>query len=537
MNSTTNSLPWATPILVLATVDDGSNFNDAFHMTIASVAVITVLLVGSLSLWRTTSDHCIPSGPWGLPILGSFPFLTNYPELTLDHWAKKFGPIYSLKLGNQLFVVLSDPGVVKDIMITNGAIFSSRRNMFIKAQTILKGRAITSSGYTDRWRRHRRIAAAFFQPRVIDAYNGDIDIEAASMIKCMYEASCGGAVSINPARHAGRYFMNNMLTITFGMRTHSYDDPMVVEVLRMSREFMNCTGPLSNLIDYVGFLQYIPTSMRSRGRKLHSDFKKTYGDLIRNIDAKMKQGACVSHCLTKTMLEIREKEGLDELDMTMLASAFMVAGVETPAGIISWFIALVSTRPEIQAKAHAELNSVVGRKRMPSIDDLENLTYCRSIIKEVERFRNPFWLGTPHASTEDFQYNGYYIPKDTVVICNTYTMHFNAQRYPDPFVFNPDRYADDILSSSESSNLPDPYQRDHWMYGVGRRICPGSAFADRSLLLAISRLLWAFQISEVLGEPIDLTEYDGLSGRSPLPYNAMFRPRHNVSAILENVPL
>ena len=41
--------------------------------------------------------------------------------------------------------------MVKDIMITNGAIFSSRKDLFMKAQTILKRRAVTGSGFTDRW--------------------------------------------------------------------------------------------------------------------------------------------------------------------------------------------------------------------------------------------------------------------------------------------------------------------------------------------------------------------------------------------------
>ena len=54
-------------------------------------------------------------------------------------------------IGNQRFVVLSDPHVVKDIMITNGSIFSSRKDMFIKAQTVLAYRGITGSGYNDTW--------------------------------------------------------------------------------------------------------------------------------------------------------------------------------------------------------------------------------------------------------------------------------------------------------------------------------------------------------------------------------------------------
>lgn len=43
----------------------------------------------------------------------------------LDYWYKKFGPLYSLWLGNQLFVIISDPGIAKDLFVTNGIIFSS----------------------------------------------------------------------------------------------------------------------------------------------------------------------------------------------------------------------------------------------------------------------------------------------------------------------------------------------------------------------------------------------------------------------------
>ena len=57
---------------------------------------------------------------------GSFPFLTNYPELSLDYWAQNFGSLYSLWLGNQLFVIISEPHIVKDLMVTNGAFFSSK---------------------------------------------------------------------------------------------------------------------------------------------------------------------------------------------------------------------------------------------------------------------------------------------------------------------------------------------------------------------------------------------------------------------------
>lgn len=58
---------------------------------------------------------------------GSFPFLTQYPELTLDYWAKKFGDLYSIWLGNQLFVIVSSPAIAKDLFVSMKALVISRR--------------------------------------------------------------------------------------------------------------------------------------------------------------------------------------------------------------------------------------------------------------------------------------------------------------------------------------------------------------------------------------------------------------------------
>jgi hypothetical protein len=66
-------------------------------------------------------------------------------------WAKAYGPLFSILLGNQLFVVISDARIAKDLLVSNGAIFSSRKLYFMKNKTILHGRAITATPYNDTW--------------------------------------------------------------------------------------------------------------------------------------------------------------------------------------------------------------------------------------------------------------------------------------------------------------------------------------------------------------------------------------------------
>ena len=81
-----------------------------------------------------------------------------------------------------------------------------------------------------------------------------------------------------------------------------------------------------------------------------------------------------------------------------------------------------------------------------------------------------------------------------------------------------------------ADTLPPPY------FGLrrSRRICPGIHIAERELWLAVSQLLWAYDIRSPPDEPISLEEYDGDSGRMPLPYRVALIPRHDrVQALLE----
>ncbi|KAI0707484.1 cytochrome P450 [Cerioporus squamosus] len=439
----------------------------------------------------------------------SIPAWMKYPELSLHRWAKRYGPIYSFMIGNQRFVILSDPYVVKDILVTNGAVFSSRKEMFIKVQTILLHRGITGTGYNETWRRHRRIANKLLTARAVSTYGQAIEFEAREMVHTLFLDSKAGATPIDPSPYASRFALNNILMLIHGARTESMDDPFVKEVLRISREFMNTTGLVSNLVDFFHFLQRLPNRMTSRGKKLHEDIR----------------GDDVPDCLAKTLLLTREAEGLDDLDIIIMCGTLIIGGVETTASIQQWFAAHIAGCPDIQAKAQAELDRVCGRDPLPTEDDEKDLPYIRAIAKEVARFHNPFWLRTPHFSTGDSTYHGYWIPKDTVVIANTWTMHRDPVRHPDPYTFNPERYLNDSLPSAESAHLPDPMDRDHWSFGIGRRICPAVILAEKEIFLGLAHMLWAFSIEPVPCEPIDLTEYDGVSGRSPVPFRVKLFPR------------
>ena len=80
----------------------------------------------------------------------------------------------------------------------------------------------------------------------------------------------------------------------------------------------------------------------------------------------------------------------------------------------------MSLYPEIQEKAHAQLNAVVGPNRLPEIHDRESLPYVDAILKETMRWHVILPFSVPHCTSEDDEYKGYFIPKGTTVMPNVW---------------------------------------------------------------------------------------------------------------------
>lgn len=113
---------------------------------------------------------------------------------------------------------------------------------------------------------------------------------------------------------------------------------------------------------------------------------------------------------------------------------------------------------------------------------------------------------------------------------NVWAINMDENRFKNPRVFDPSRYENDHQTSAEAAMNSDPSQRDHFVFGGGRRVCQGMHIADRSLFLSISRLLWAFNFEKAVddqGREIVPNQDDVTEGFlvQPLPFPAKITPR------------
>jgi len=119
------------------------------------------------------------------------------------------------------------------------------------------------------------------------------------------------------------------------------------------------------------------------------------------------------------------------------------AGAETTATTLLWWALAMIAFPEVQRRAQAELDAVVGRDRLPTFSDAPRLPYVRAITKEILRWRPAAPLGVPHAATDDDWYKGMFIPKGSICMANIW--HCNHDRAifgEDADEFRPERHLD-----------------------------------------------------------------------------------------------
>lgn len=111
----------------------------------------------------------------------------------------------------------------------------------------------------------------------------------------------------------------------------------------------------------------------------------------------------------------------------------------------------------------------------------------------------------------------------------------DPNRHPNPRVFDPSRYMNDFAGSSESAQSADVSKRDHFTFGAGRRICEGMHVVDRSMFLAIARLMWAFDFSTAVDDDGNeiIPDQDNLVGGflvQPHPFPVKITPRSELRA-------
>ncbi|KAF2677370.1 cytochrome P450 [Lentithecium fluviatile CBS 122367] len=464
---------------------------------------------------RRASDF--PPGPPPIPILGNIhqiPLQKSY--IKFAKWAQQYGPIVGLRLGPQRAIVLNTWTAVRDLLDQRGAIYSSRPTIPLIEHMGITDTHPAFMKYTKNWRRARKSMAEYLKDSEVDKRMSIQDAESSQM---MWE------ILQRPGEYkeaVERSFAAVMLDTVYGRRG----------TIDVTKRFFKIQDEWTALLDpgamppfdVLPFLRYVPDWLtpwrgwRQRAEALKQKKDGVYRGLFQDARERVVQGK-VDDSFVARLLEEQEKEGYTDYDLEYVAGLLLEGGADTASTAFSVFVLAMAVFPELQRKAQEEVDGVFG-KCMPAAPegaDATKLPYLKACFWEILRWRPGFPTGVPHATTKDDTYQGYSIPANTTVILNTWAIEQNPVDHTSPNAFDPTRFLTSKFGTTHPESDAPPTEADAWRrqsyaFGAGRRVCPGQRMAENSMLLAMAKVVWAFDIVSLEGEgELDLSMETGFT--------------------------
>ncbi|GBN93483.1 Cytochrome P450 2H2 [Araneus ventricosus] len=165
----------------------------------------------------------------------------------------------------------------------------------------------------------------------------------------------------------------------------------------------------------------------------------------------------------------------------------LLEGTVTVSSTITSFLEELSKHPDVQETAQKELDSVVGRDRLLSTEDKQNLPYLDATIQELCRIATPNLITRFCSNLKETRIDGYLIPSRSLICANLASVHFDPEIFPNPQKFDPKRFLDE-----HGKRIT---RNAHYAFGLGKRSCLGEALAEVEMFLVIGSILQNFRVA------------------------------------------
>ncbi|KAJ7580737.1 cytochrome P450 [Mycena floridula] len=452
------------------------------HFALAAVAVIIIWQL--LQRFHKHVHLPYPPGPKGLPFLGNINIPSDHQWLKLAELTKEYGrshlidpfnlmlrwrpgDIFSLTMLGQKIIVLGSAEATTDLFEKRSTIYASRPEAYMFRYLMGFDWSMVLMPYSDLWRHQRKIFENFFRQQEIPKFHQSLTREVHMTLYRLLQT---------PElflEHCRLLFGATILDIVYGLGHKGPQDPIFVNGERVMQTLGEVTVPGNFWVDNMPLInldtvRYIPAWMPGAEFQRKARLWRSWGEDFLNIPwnrvKKNIQHGGVQPSFASKMIEEMDNNdtGAWEEDIYKpVAAVGYAGGADTTVATLQSVFLAMCLYPDVQNEPMQSWTVLL-------------LPYIDALMKAI-----------PHLTLKDDVYRGYFIPKGSLVIGNSWEILHDPQLYgPNTEEFSPERF---LLENGQlNPNMPD----------TGR--CPGRHLSDATLFIAVACILHTFNITPPL---------------------------------------
>ncbi|XP_004580108.2 cytochrome P450 2C1-like isoform X1 [Ochotona princeps] len=489
-------------------------------MDLVVLLVLCLSLLLLFSLWKQShGGEKLPPGPTPFPIIGNILQLDiKDVGKSLTHLSKIYGPVFTVYLGRKPTVVMHGYEAVKEALVEFGDEFSGRTNFPLTARLNQASGVVFSNGR--KWKEMRRFSLMTL--RNFGMGKRSIEERVQEEARCLVEElRKTNASPCDPTFILGAAPCNVICSVIFQNR-FDYKDADFLNLMRKFNEnFKILNSPWLQICNTFPILfDYFPGS--------HNTVVKNFAEITDYILEKIKEHQQTLDAdnprdfIDCFIIKMKQEENNEQSEFTTesligCVTDLFVAGTETTSTTLRFGLLLLLTNPGVAATMQQEIERVIGRERIPSMQDRSRMPYTDAVMHEIQRYVNLIPNNVPRAATCNIKFRNYFIPKGTSMITSLTSVLHDDKEFSNPRAFDPGHFLD------ESGNFK---KSDYFMpFSAGKRACVGEGLARMELFLFLTTILQNFTLKPLVDpKDIDVTPVFEGFGRVPPFYQLSFVP-------------
>lgn len=450
---------------------------------------------------------------------------------------KTYGRIHGFFEFRKPALTINDPELLRDILVKDFNVFSSRRELDVRDPLLSK--MITVMNGED-WKRVRCIVSPCFTSRRMRQISHIIN-ECSENVIQIFEKHHAKGEPVDVKSIFGAFTMDVIARSAFATKIDSINDPENIFIKNAKKTFLQPS--LKTLLYFfilprwftwkfsLGIMDplYFFKNIILQVIKERNETGKKYDDILqllldtqeelqrKNTKEQEKNEMYVDetdHYGSVTSSEVtfqKKYKRLSDDELIAQCIIFFTVGYETTASVMSFMAYSLALNPECQEKLIKEVDEVFERNGEIHYDVIREMKYLDCVVSETLRMYPPA-VRSERTASQDYKLGntGIIIEKGTLVGFSIYAMHYDPDFFPNPDIFDPERFKPENANYPNYAYLP---------FGAGPRNCQGMRFALLEMKQCMCNILrhYKFKKAETTKVPLEFKSMSAILSVTDLP--------------------